>query len=109
MVLGSNPAAATSLRNFGNSVYPALSVCFGGDTKICWSLLCCALEKNNSKINLVYNTKKYECSQYRKKKKKSRCENYTNLIAFDGVGHASLTNKLLQLAYAELTGSMTTV
>ena len=29
---GSNPAAATSLRNFGNSVYPALPVSFGGDT-----------------------------------------------------------------------------
>ena len=25
---GSNPAAATSLRNFGNSVYPALPVSF---------------------------------------------------------------------------------
>ena len=33
VVLGSNPAAATSLRNFGNSVYTALSVSFGGDTK----------------------------------------------------------------------------
>ena len=33
VVLGSNPAAATSLRNFGNSVYPALPVSFGGDTK----------------------------------------------------------------------------
>ena len=31
VVLGSNPAAATSLRNFGNSVYPALPVSFGGD------------------------------------------------------------------------------
>ena len=30
---GLNPAAATSLRNFGNSVYPALPVSFGGDTK----------------------------------------------------------------------------
>ena len=30
MVLGSNPADATSLRNFGNSVYPALLVSFGG-------------------------------------------------------------------------------
>ena len=28
-----NPAAATSLRNVGNSVYPALPVSFGGDTK----------------------------------------------------------------------------
>ena len=26
---GSNPAAATSLRNFGNCVYPALPVSFG--------------------------------------------------------------------------------
>ena len=29
----------TSLRNFGNSVYPALPVSFGGDTKIHRSLL----------------------------------------------------------------------
>ena len=27
------------------------------------------LEKDNSKINTVYNTQKYECSQYQKKKK----------------------------------------
>ena len=39
VVLGSNPAAATSPRNFGNSVYPALPVSFGGDTKSRWSLL----------------------------------------------------------------------
>ena len=39
VVLGSNPAAATSLRNFGNSVYPALPVSFGGDTKSRRSLL----------------------------------------------------------------------
>ena len=39
LVLGSNPAAATSLRNFGNSVYPALPVSFGGDTKSHRSLL----------------------------------------------------------------------
>ena len=39
MVQGSNPAAATSLRNFGNSVYPALPVSFGGDTKSRRSLL----------------------------------------------------------------------
>ena len=39
VVLGLNPAAATSLRNFGNSIYPALSVSFGGDTKIHLSLL----------------------------------------------------------------------
>ena len=30
----SNPAAATSLQNFSNSVYPALPVSFGGDTKL---------------------------------------------------------------------------
>ena len=30
-VLSSNPAAATPLRNFGNSAYPALPVSFGGD------------------------------------------------------------------------------
>ena len=36
---GSNHAAATSLRNFGNSVYPALPVSFRGDTKRRRSLL----------------------------------------------------------------------
>ena len=80
MVLGSNPAAETSPRNFGNSVYPALPVSFGGDTKSRRSLLCgvyargikdstslhwkCVtcrglhhfLEKDNSKNNPVYNT-----------------------------------------------------
>ena len=30
----SNPAAATSLRNFGKSVYPNLPMAIGGDTKI---------------------------------------------------------------------------
>ena len=39
VVLGLNPAATTSLRNFGNAVYPALPVYFGGDTKSCRSLL----------------------------------------------------------------------
>ena len=39
VVLGSNPAAATSLRNIGISVYPALPVSFGGDTKSRRSLL----------------------------------------------------------------------
>ena len=39
VVLGSNAATATSLRNFGNSVYPALPVSFGGDTKSRRSLL----------------------------------------------------------------------
>ena len=39
-VRGSNPNAENfSLRNFGNSVYPALPVCFGGDTKSRRSLL----------------------------------------------------------------------
>ena len=39
-VQGSNPTAENfSLRNFGNSVYPALPVSFGGDTKSCRSLL----------------------------------------------------------------------
>ena len=33
VVLGSNLAAATLLRNFDNSVYPALSLYFGRDTK----------------------------------------------------------------------------
>ena len=33
VVLGSSPAGGTSLRNFGNSVYPTLPVSFGGDTK----------------------------------------------------------------------------
>ena len=37
---GSNPTAENfSLRNFGNSVYPALPVSFGGDTKRRRSLL----------------------------------------------------------------------
>ena len=38
-VLGSIPASAASLRKFGNSVYPALPVYFGGDTKSGRSLL----------------------------------------------------------------------
>ena len=39
-VWGSNPTAENfSLRNFGNSVYPALPVSFGGDTKSRRSLL----------------------------------------------------------------------
>ena len=32
VVLGSNPAAPTSLRTFSNSVYPALPMSFGGDS-----------------------------------------------------------------------------
>ena len=39
VVLGSNPAGGISLRNFGNSVYPALPVSFGRDTKSRRSLL----------------------------------------------------------------------
>ena len=39
VILGSNPAVATLLRNFGNSVYPALPVSFGRDTESCQSLL----------------------------------------------------------------------
>ena len=39
VVLGLNFAAAVSLRNFGNYVYPALPVSFGGDTKSHRSLL----------------------------------------------------------------------
>ena len=39
-VRGSNPTAENfSLRNFGNSVYPALPLSFGGDTKSRRSLL----------------------------------------------------------------------
>ena len=38
-VLVLNPAGSTSLRNFGNSVYPALPVLFGGYTKSRRSLL----------------------------------------------------------------------
>ena len=39
-VRGSNPTAENfSLRNFGNSVYPALPVSFGGDIKSRRSLL----------------------------------------------------------------------
>ena len=39
VVQGSNPDAATSLRNFGNSVHPALPVSFGGDNESRRSLL----------------------------------------------------------------------
>ena len=39
VVLCSNPAAAISLRKFGNSVCPTLPLSFGGDTKRCRSLL----------------------------------------------------------------------
>ena len=39
VILGLNPAAATSLWNFGTFVYPALPVFFGGDSKIRCSFL----------------------------------------------------------------------
>ena len=39
VVLGSNPAGGTSLRYFGNSVYPTLPVSFGEDTQTGWYLL----------------------------------------------------------------------
>ena len=39
VVVGSNPAVATSLWNLGNSIYPALQVSFGGDTRSRRSLL----------------------------------------------------------------------
>ena len=39
VVLGSNHATSTSFRNFGYSIYPALPVSFGGDTKSRWPLL----------------------------------------------------------------------
>ena len=39
VVLGSNPAGGTSLRNFGKFVYPALPVPVGGDSKSRRSLL----------------------------------------------------------------------
>ena len=39
VVLCLNPAGGTSLRNFGNSVYTALPVSFGGDAKRRRSLL----------------------------------------------------------------------
>ena len=94
VVLGLNLAAATSLRNFGNSVYPALPVSFGGDTKSRRPLLCGVyargskrfhqsapemcnlswtspfLEKDNSKNNpglCVYSN--LSALQYRKERK----------------------------------------
>ena len=54
-VRGSNPTAENfSLRNFGNSVYPALPVSFGGDTKsrrsrLCGGKRCPALKKKKKK------------------------------------------------------------
>ena len=52
MVLASNPAAATSLRNFGESVYPALPVYFGGDTKSRRSLLCGVYARGSKRFHL---------------------------------------------------------
>ena len=37
------------------------------------------LKKDNSNINPVHNTKKYECSQYRKKNKKTLLSNRYNI------------------------------
>ena len=80
MLLGPNPAAATSLLNFGYSVHSALPASFRGDTKSHRSILSGVyargskrshqsalemcnllwtpplLEKENSKLNPVYNT-----------------------------------------------------
>ena len=95
VVLDSNPAAANSIRNFGNSVYPALPVSFGGDTKSRWSLLLSGvyawgsktsrqsalemcnlswipplLENDNSKNNPVCNElQSLSASQHRKERK----------------------------------------
>ena len=52
VVLGSNPAAAISLRNFGYSVYPALPMSFGGDTKIRWPFWCLCQAHGKLKIPL---------------------------------------------------------
>ena len=50
VVRGSNPAAATSLRNFSNSVCnPALPVSFGGDTKSRRSLLSGVLARGSKR------------------------------------------------------------
>ena len=49
-VRGSNPTAENfSLRNFGNSVYPALPVSFGGDTKSRRSLLSGVYARGNKR------------------------------------------------------------
>ena len=70
VVLGSNPAMAISHRNLnGNSVYSALPVSFGADTKtvgpfyLVYAREMCnlswtppLLEKDNSKNNPMYNT-----------------------------------------------------
>ena len=46
VALGSNPADADSLQNFGNSDYPALPVSFGGDTS---SHLSCVYARGSEK------------------------------------------------------------
>ena len=51
VVLGSNPAAVTLLRNFGNSVYPALPVSFGGDINKCRRSLLSGVYARGSKIS----------------------------------------------------------
>ena len=53
VVLGPNPTAATSLRKFGNSVYPALSESFGGDTKRRCSLLSGVCARGSTRSHTV--------------------------------------------------------
>ena len=53
VVLGSNPAGAASLQNFGNAVYPTLPLSFGGDTKYRQSLLS-GVYANGSKRDLPH-------------------------------------------------------
>ena len=55
VVLGSNPAAATSLWNFGNSVYPALKVSFGRDTEKRRSLLSGVYARGNKRSHHTGN------------------------------------------------------
>ena len=50
VVQGSNLSAATSFRNFGNSIYPALPVSFGGYTNIRRSLLSGIYARGSKKI-----------------------------------------------------------
>ena len=51
VVLGSNPAVTTSLRNVDNSVYPALHVYFGEDTKSRRSLLSGIYDRGSKRSN----------------------------------------------------------
>ena len=53
VVMVSNPAGGTSLQKFGNSVYYALPVSFGGDTKSCRSLLSGPYTRGSKKIQPV--------------------------------------------------------